>query len=90
MSVLIIDEETTALVRRVIEYATAPRNHYIVLAGGKSFQKPPGSNPNHAVQLYSYRCVFSITKTEGKAWRHLSVSVLSRNIGYEIASPQNG
>lgn len=80
MSVLVIDEETTALVRRVIEYAQAPRNHYVIMEGGRSYQKAPGENPNHVVQLHSYRCVFSIshTKADGKTWRHLSISVRER------------
>jgi hypothetical protein len=77
MNILIIDEDTKAQVRQVVEYSLAARNHYFIRAGGKSYQKPPGENPNHIVQLHSYRCVFSISIEERtrKAWRHLSISV---------------
>lgn len=77
MSILVINNDTKELVRRVIEYAQAPRNHYFIREGGQSYQKPPGDNPNHVAYLYSYRCVFSIshTKADGKTWRHLSISV---------------
>lgn len=64
-----ITEEMHALVRRVLEYALAERNYFQPTAKLPA----PFNNPNHVVQLHQYRCVFAITRTDGKIWRHLTI-----------------
>lgn len=79
MRVLSLNEENVQKVLKVVEYANDPRNCYFVDKGGKTFQKTPGNNPSHVAQLDSFRCVFSITKADGTTWRHLSISVPSKD-----------
>lgn len=77
MRALVIDDTAKAKVAKVLTYAEEPRHHYFVGAGAKTWQIPPGDNPQHVAHLDSFRCVFSITKADGETWRHLSISVPS-------------
>jgi hypothetical protein len=77
MRALVIDDVAKAKVAKVLAYAEEPRHFYVVGPGGKSWQKTPGDNPQHVAHLDTFRCVFSITKSDGKTWRHLSISVPS-------------
>ena len=78
MRALVIDEDARSRVRLVRDFAEKSENLYIV-ADGFSFQKPPGDDPRHVCELNTFRCVFSITRAQGKLWRHLSISVPSKN-----------
>jgi hypothetical protein len=71
-------------VRQVVEYAMAERNHYCIQPNGRSDKKHPSNNPNHVAQVHQYRNVFSITITNGQAWRHLEVSVTEKG---QFAAP---
>jgi hypothetical protein len=72
--ILPVPEETKARIRHVIEYATAECNHYDrAKAQGRKF---PKDDPAHIVQIFQYRCAFSISiDPNGKPWRHVSISV---------------
>ena len=72
MSVLPINEEMQAQIRKVIEHASAPDNHYYPERSGT---RAPGTKPEHVAMLHQYRCVFSVTRAERKTYRHLSISV---------------
>ena len=78
MRVLVIDATAKAEAKRILDFATQPENFYIVSSEGFSLQKPPGDDPRHVAQLHDFRCVFSVTATCGKIWRHLSISVPSK------------
>jgi hypothetical protein len=70
----IIDDVTRAKVAEVVEFAQ--RNWY---RPGKS-ETVPGDDPRHTVTFtFGYRCVFSITITHSQTFRHLSVSVPSKD-----------
>lgn len=75
MRVLVIDDRAIAAVKRVMDHATKPGNVYVVGPGGSSVQHPPGEDWRHMARLSTYRCVFSLTRADGKMWRHLSISV---------------
>jgi hypothetical protein len=75
MRVLIIDDHAREEVKRVRDFAEKFENYYIIGPDGFSFQRPPGDDPRHVARLDTYRCAFSITRANGKFWRHLSVSV---------------
>lgn len=69
MGVLIIDPKAC---QRVIEYARA----HVVEVNNQTFPdlKPVGDNPEHVINLGTYRIVFSFENNNGKFCRHLSVS----------------
>jgi hypothetical protein len=80
MRMLVINEVNMAEVKRVLDFAEQPSNYYIVGSGGFSFQYPPGDDVRHVARLDDgFRCVFSITKTKGGLFRHLSISVPSKD-----------
>jgi hypothetical protein len=62
-----------ARVRRVLEHAHKPENHY----RPSSPTRVPGSDPRHIVILAPFKCVFSITwfpSPSNAPFRHLTVS----------------
>lgn len=73
MRALVIDDAVQARVREILEHSAG--NWY---RPGKS-ENPPGEDPRHVVMLNTYRCVFSYTDIHDCLWRHLSVSVPSKN-----------
>lgn len=75
MRALLLDEDARAKIQGVLEFAHKPENYYIIGPGGFSLQRPPGDDPRHVVHLNTFRCVFSVSKADGKLWKHLSVSV---------------
>lgn len=69
MRPLVIDDDARAKAAKVIAYAET--HHY-----DPSRQRgAPGDNPEHVAHFNSFRTVFSITRSGGKLWRHISVSV---------------
>jgi hypothetical protein len=76
MRVLTINDFTKQTVQRVVDYAERFEHWY---RPGLA-RRPPGDDPKHVAQLDSYRCVFSITLDRGTAYRHLSISVPSRDL----------
>jgi len=73
MRMLRLDEENRQKAKMLIEFAEKPENHYIV--GVTPFV--PGDRPEYVTFLDDYRCVFTVTKHEGRTFRHLSMSVPS-------------
>jgi hypothetical protein len=73
MRPLIIDDNAKAEVARVRAHAEA--NPYRPVASGNV----PGDDRRFVAHLGSYRCVFTYTHSDGGVWRHLSVSVPSKN-----------
>jgi hypothetical protein len=70
----IIDDETRARVAEVVKFAE--NNWY---RPGQS-ENPPGDDPRHTILFpFGYRCVFSITVVRDLLFRHLSVSVPSKD-----------
>lgn len=65
---LIIDAAAKATAARVVEYAKAHHFH-------PGVDPVPGDNPHFVAQFNAYRAVFTITHSDGKIWRHLSISV---------------
>lgn len=76
MRALVIDNVTKAEVKRVVDFATKPENLYDVT---KPILKIPGDDYRYIAQLNTFRCVFTITKGSGGFFRHLSVSVPSKD-----------
>ena len=75
----IIDDETRAQVAKIVAYA---QSHWY--RPGRN-APPPGDDPRHTVTFaFGYRCVFSFTFTNGRLFRHLSVSVPSEHYPNEI------
>lgn len=70
MRTLQLSSENRAEAQRVLDYANDP-NHY--------YEPPtdwvPGDQPEYTCHLDSFRCVFTITRANGKLLRHLSMSV---------------
>jgi hypothetical protein len=69
MRALIIGPDEQAAIRKVVDYATdhcfTPDANWV-----------PGDQPDHVVRVPDgYRCVFTLTKRDGKLFRHLSISV---------------
>ena len=66
---LVLDDEAKAKVAKIKAYAEAhpyvPGPHAVI----------PGENPNCWGMFNSYKVVFSITKSDGMDWRHLSMSI---------------
>jgi hypothetical protein len=71
MSVLAINDETRAEIKRVVDYANEPANYF----RAKERKFIPGDRPEYVANLQSYRCVFTITTDEGHFYRHLTVSL---------------
>jgi hypothetical protein len=71
VSVLAINDETRAEVKRVVDFASEsahyfhPREHKFI----------PGDRPEYIANLQSYRCVFTLSVDEGHFYRHLTVSL---------------
>jgi hypothetical protein len=78
MRPLIIDDAAKAKVARVLEHAEANPYH---------FRGPvPGDDPRFVAELNTYRAVFTLSHDpEGKVWRHLSISVPSKNYPNPVA-----
>lgn len=77
MRALFIDEEARAKVQRVVEYASQPEHWYC-----PGLDAVAGDNPNYTCELNTYRCVFTYTvgdRAIGTPWRHLSISVPSKD-----------
>jgi hypothetical protein len=79
MRALVIDEEAKAKAARVVAYARA--HPYDPNRGTDSAVAIPGENPQHVVELNSFRCVFTHTYShDPAAWfRHLTISVPSKD-----------
>jgi hypothetical protein len=75
MSVLIIGEAQKEAARRLFEFAMRPENHYKPGPG----VGVPGDDPNYVLQLFSYRCVFTITESASGVYKHLSISVPAKD-----------
>lgn len=71
MRALIIDNEAKVKIFNVVEHAA--KNHYRPGPG----VPPPGDDDRFVANLGTYRCVFSYTHSDGKLWRHISMSVPS-------------
>lgn len=56
---------------KVIAFAERPENWYH--AGGSSWV--PGDRPDFVARIDTYRCVYTHTVSQGKHYRHLSISV---------------
>jgi hypothetical protein len=68
MRPLIIDAVARAKIAHLIEHAEEHHYHAGV-------DPTPGDNPAFVIHLDTYRVVFTFTQSQGKLWRHLSISV---------------
>ena len=76
MRALVIDDEAKAKVARVVEYAAA--HPFNPNRGDDTAIAIPGRNPQHVIELSSYRCVFTNSYFQKHGlFRHLSISVPS-------------
>lgn len=75
MRVLVIGEAEKEAAKRLVEYAEKPENHY--KPGPDA--KVPGDDPSYVLQLYDFRCVFTITESKDGVWRHLTISVPAKD-----------
>jgi len=74
---LVIDAYARKQVERVLAHALDPRHWY---RPGKD-SRIPGNDPHFVVHLNTYRCVFTISKSnQGLAYRQLSISIPSENL----------
>jgi hypothetical protein len=72
MRALIIGPDEKQAIARVVAYAT-DREHWYCFAPGAAV---PGDSPEYVAHVPDgFRCVFTLTLTQGKVYRHLSVSV---------------
>jgi len=73
--VLVITDVERAAVRKLVEFASLPENHYHPIREGPV----PGADQRFVLHLglrADFRCVFTLThSSDGLVWRHLSVSV---------------
>lgn len=76
---LVIDD--TAKLKAQAIMAHADKHHYKPDVPGP----PPGDDPNFVTNFNDYRTVFSFTEADGVLWRHLSVSIPSKNLPNPIA-----
>lgn len=71
-TLLIIDDQSRALIKELVEFAAKPENHYIPGPNATI----PGDDSRFVVQLESYRCVFTHTRAaDNSIHRHLSISI---------------
>ena len=75
MRMLMIDEATKNAIANLIRFAQDKANWYRPAAD----KWVPGDHPEYVVHLNDYRCVFTLTESEGHLFRHLSVSVPSKD-----------
>jgi len=74
MRVLVIDNEAKEKAAAIMAYA---RRHIFDPSENGAV---PGDSPDFSCYLNTYRCVFTYTRSpDGKLYRHLSVSVPSKN-----------
>src|SRR5277367_4473326 len=75
MRVLVLDQEAKEKAAQVMAYA---RRHIYF---PDEDAEVPGDNPCFVCELSTYRCVFTYTKSfeTGKLYRHLSISVPSKD-----------
>jgi hypothetical protein len=73
MRALVLDDEAIQKVAQVMAYA---RQHVFY---PDSATYVPGDNPEHVCELNTYRCVFTYTNTDSKLYRHLSISIPSKD-----------
>jgi hypothetical protein len=72
MRVLIITDEEREAAHKVALFAAQPENHY--RPGPQA--KVPGDDSRHVLNINSFRCVFTYTKSpEHGLFRHLSISI---------------
>lgn len=71
MRILDLGPENREKAGKLAEFASRPENHYVV--GDSAFI--PGDRPEYVVVLGTVRCVFTMTRANGKLYRHLSLSV---------------
>ncbi len=69
MRALVIDDAAKAAAQRVI--AHAERHHY---EPGRS-KWVPGDDDRFVARLGTFRCVFTFTRSRGRLYRHLSISI---------------
>jgi hypothetical protein len=69
---LIIDDVAKARAAKLRAYAEQPEHHYTPYVDAV-----PGDQPEFQLQLNTYKCVFTITKSprDGSLVRHLSISI---------------
>lgn len=78
MRPLIVDDGAREEVARVIAHA---ESHYY-----KAGMPTPGNDDRFVARLNTYRCVFTYTDSDGAIWRHLSISVPSKNYPHPFAA----
>jgi hypothetical protein len=72
----VLDEFAQAGIKRVLRHAMAPQHWY----RPKKDARIPGDDPQFVAHIRDgYRCVFTITQTEGTIFRHLTISVPSED-----------
>ena len=76
---LLIDDIAKRKAREVVEYA---KLHPYDPVGRGSI---PGDNPYHTYQINDYFCVFTLTRSENKLWRHLTISLPGRAFPHPFA-----
>jgi hypothetical protein len=79
---LTINPEVEASVQRLVSHALI-RDHWYE-PGRTEFV--PGDLPEFTINLDSYRCVFTVTKLGGGAFRHLTISVPSKDFPHPFAA----
>jgi hypothetical protein len=81
MRILVIGEAEKEAASRLVAFAERPENRY--KPGPRDDTGPgdkvPGDDPNYRLQLWDYRCVFTITETPQGVFRHLSISVPAKD-----------
>lgn len=81
MRPLLLDDVTKSRVGVVREFAERPENVYYPAPN----KIAPGEDLNFVAQLDTYRCVFTITAMEDRRFRHLSISVPSKDFPNPIS-----
>lgn len=75
---LIIDAEARVRISRVLDYAEEHHYH-------PDTDPIPGDNEEFVCTLRTFRCVFTYTVMRGRVWRHLSISIPSKNYPHPLA-----
>lgn len=76
MRALVIDGYAKAQVKRVLDHALDPKHYYMPHRDARV----PGDDSRFVCHLNTYRAVFTITVDRGgNLWRHLSISVPSKD-----------
>ncbi len=76
MRPLFITDEERAIAKRIVDHAARRENWFRPDRGGR----PPGDNPAHHADFWTYSCVFSYSVTQGDLLRHLSVRVPGKHL----------